>query len=184
MREKQTPITMPEGWSIRTLEREGVTMRILLQEERRQATKLPTGTLPEPMKRPFPPYDLPLDEHAEVEETIEKIVERLGGLPFDLGKVSRFLELSAMRDEAEAFHRLFPGEREAWMPTEVLAQYLAIDPTETEGRILIRRLWQERAAVLTIEFEPTRDTGESQSATEPWRLTLFFYTDNLLECYS
>ena len=163
---------------------EATTMRILLQEERRQATKQPAETLPEPMKRPFPPYDQSLDEYAVVEETIETIVERFDGLPFDLGKVSRFLELSAMRDEAEAFHRLFPGEREAWMPTEVLAQCLAIDPTETEGRILLQRLWQERAAVLTIEFEPTRDTGESQSATEPWRLTLFFYTDSLMECFA
>ena len=101
-----------------------------------------------------------------------------------LAKVSRFLELSAMRDEAETFHKLFPGEREAWMPTEVLAQLLAVDSTGTEGRTLIRRLWQARAAVLTIEFEPIHGGGESQATMERWRLTLFFYTGSLMECFA
>lgn len=180
---KNTLITPSAGWKISQLG-DSVTMRILSQEERRQATKQPAGTLPEPSKRPFPPCDQPLDEYAEIEETIETIANRHGGLPFDLAKVSRFLELSAMRDEAETFHKLFPGEREAWMPTEVLAQLLAVDSTGTEGRTLIRRLWQARAAVLTIEFEPIHGGGESQATMERWRLTLFFYTGSLMECFA
>ena len=172
------------------------TMRILSQEERRQAMLLPAekprGLLSRLFLRPPEPT---AEENAaryaaltarrellpaEVEKDLCR--DEYGREPFDLADVAQFLWPSAILDEAGTHHRLFPKEPTAWMPPEALTRFLAVDPKTTEGRILIQRLSQARSVFLTIELEPSRDGCEWLQGTA--RLTLFFCTDNLLELYS
>lgn len=168
-------------------------MRILSWQELRQAAELPeekpTGLF---SRRSSQPSGLSPEERRRARaaaatlehtaKTYQAALDMYGVEPFDLSAVARFLRQCAILDEAATFHRLFPEERDTWMPTQALLRYLAISPKETEGRILLQRLWLARSVFLTIELAPSRDGCEWLQGTV--YLALFFGTDNLLECCS
>ena len=175
-----------------------MAMRILSLQERWQAMRLPEGRQRGLLARLLlPPPEPSAAERAaryaaltarralaESEDYFAFLFDRFGRVPFDLAEAKRFLRRSAILDEAEAYRRLFPEEHTAWMPPEALARLLEADPKTTEGRILLQRLTQEKSAFLTIELGRHLGDAEPPSAREPWLLTIFFDTDNLLECFA
>jgi hypothetical protein len=120
----------------------------------------------------------PQSSLSGAKNTVEKTVATLSALrndghsPLDLNLYQRFLQLDALFAEAEAFHKLFPGECIAWKPPKAFDRFLDLSQPGIEVRILRERLWQGNSAFLTIEFEETRADDKARHGAE--YLTMFF----------
>ena len=114
------------------------------------------------------------DAKKTYEETLATLsaLRNDGNCPLDLNLYLRFLQLDALFSEAEAFHRLFPGECIAWKPPKAFDRFLDLSQPGIEVRILRERLWQGNSAFLTIEFEESPADDEAQHGAE--YLTMFF----------